>query len=72
MKMMNFTEVGRRLGQLGIVLGATLATRMAMAGISPAIAARVLGHASPVTTMMYYTRVLEADAAAAVARTWVL
>jgi len=31
MKMMNFTEVGRRLGQLGIVLGATLATRMAMA-----------------------------------------
>ena len=50
----------------------TVATRMAMAGISPAIAARVLGHASPVTTMMYYTRVLEADAAAAVARTWVL
>ena len=31
MKTKNFTEVGRRLGQLGIVLGATLATQMAMA-----------------------------------------
>lgn len=48
----------------------TVGTRLALAGVSPAIAARVLGHSDPSTTMRYYTRVQDADAAAAVARTW--
>jgi len=48
----------------------TVGTRLALAGVSPAIAARVLRHSDPTTTMRYYTRVQDADAAAAVARTW--
>ncbi len=48
----------------------TVGTRLALAGVSAGIAARVLGHRSAVTTLEFYTRVLEEDVADAVARTW--
>lgn len=49
----------------------TVGTRLALAGVNAGIAARVLGHSDVSTTLRFYTRVQDADAAAAVARTWV-
>lgn len=48
----------------------TVGTRLALEGINPMIAAKILGHSDPSTTMRYYTRVQDADAASAVSRTW--
>lgn len=49
----------------------TLATRLALRGVHPSVAARVMGHSNPSTTMAIYTRVVDADASAAASATWI-